>query len=152
MRRIAVAIGAVAVLAAGATAFAQTTGDERIYACVNNGDGTVRQVAGPDVACSKGWHKLSWSANQNAVPKTTTYAVHQPGTVDPGTTTTLTANCNDGDIATGGGYQALPDAVHIARNEPDIEGGLPIAWRVSAFNSSGFTQTINATAVCQHTE
>ena len=40
MRKLAVAVGAVTVLlVGGVVAFAQTTGDERIYACVNNGDG-----------------------------------------------------------------------------------------------------------------
>jgi hypothetical protein len=61
MRRLAVAVGAVAVLAVGGVAFAQTTGDERIYACVNGGDGAVRVQDGPDATCSRGWSPLSWS-------------------------------------------------------------------------------------------
>jgi hypothetical protein len=61
MRRLAVVVGAVAILGAGGVAFAQTTGDERIYACVNNGDGSVRVTAGPDAVCPKNWSPLSWS-------------------------------------------------------------------------------------------
>src|SRR3954452_3599866 len=73
MRRLAVAIGAVAVLAFGGAALAQTTGDERIYACVNNGDGAMKQVAGADAVCSKGWHQISWSAENAPAEDTTTY-------------------------------------------------------------------------------
>jgi hypothetical protein len=61
MRRLAVIVGAVAVLGAGGVAFAQTSGDERIYACVSNGDGSVRVKAGPDAVCPKNWSPLSWS-------------------------------------------------------------------------------------------
>jgi hypothetical protein len=61
MRRLAVAVGAVAVLAVGGVAFAQTTGDGRIYACVNDGDGAVRVQDGSDATCSRGWSPLSWS-------------------------------------------------------------------------------------------
>ena len=65
MRRVAIAVGAVALLAVGRVALAETTGNERIYACVNNGDGTMQAGGGSDIACAKGWHKLSWSAEQS---------------------------------------------------------------------------------------
>jgi hypothetical protein len=61
MRRLAVAIGAVAVLAAGGVAFAQTTGGERIYACVSDGDGAVRVQASSGATCPKNWSPLQWS-------------------------------------------------------------------------------------------
>jgi hypothetical protein len=61
MRRLAVAVGAVAVLMVGGVTFAQATGDDPIYACVNNGDGSVRVVASADTPCPKNFSPLQWS-------------------------------------------------------------------------------------------
>ena len=63
MRRILVGGGAVvALLASGAVAFgAIPSGDGKIYACYNNGDGTVRVKDDPATGCLKGWTALDWN-------------------------------------------------------------------------------------------
>src|SRR4051794_25500093 len=104
MRRLAVAIGAVAVLAFGGVALAQTTGDERIYACVNNGDGARKKVPGAAAVSSKGCHQI-WGPGENAPAEATTTYVKQRTVAIPDNVVAVSAaaRCNDGDVATGGG-------------------------------------------------
>ena len=154
MRKLAVAVGAVTVLlVGGVVAFAQTTGDERIYACVNNGDGTIRQVASATTACSKGWHKLSWSqenAPAETIPTTTTYRKEDSRTFFAGTEELVVVHCNDGDVATGGGFGTIAQTVVLKSSRP-IGSNPPNAWLIFASNEGG-TDTLNTYVVCQHTE
>jgi hypothetical protein len=80
MRRLAVAVGAVLVLAVGGVAWAAIpNGDGNIYACYNTGDGSVRVKDDPAKPCAKGWSPLKWTASQPQIPPpphipvTTTY-------------------------------------------------------------------------------
>ena len=100
-RRLAVAAGALAVLAVGGVAFGQTTGDERIYACVNNGDGAMRQVAGASSTCPKGWHKISWSSENAPAAVQKTYVVLESVTLTAQRQNIARAECRPGDVATG---------------------------------------------------
>ncbi len=146
MQRLAIAVGAVAVLAVGGVAFAQTSADERIYACVNNGDGTMRQVAGPDVACAKNWHKLSWSSESPPAP--TTYRRTGTAGVSVSGVNTAQAFCDDGDIATGGGYENAGRA-EVMFNEVLVSDSLePIGWQVTAFNGRASAVSITAEVLC----
>ena len=160
MRRFVLAMSAVAVLVIGGVAYAQTTGAEQIYACVSNGDGSIRQVAGADVACSKGWHKLNWSAGQAHIPVTTTYVVEQQGVIASQQIEGVTANCNSGDVVTGGGIRSRP---LIAENPGDLtvpqqpgnSGAInpPTGYTVVFFNrDANFSATVRTFAICQHTE
>jgi hypothetical protein len=159
MRRFAIAAGAVAVLTVGGVAFAQTTGDERIYACVNNGDGTIRQVAGPDVTCNKGSHPLSWSAENppsQHIPVTTTYKKSQTFQMPVGVGGSSQAvNCDDGDVATGGGFSGGGSVLELEQSLPLSTPGSasPNAWGV-AMGRKEFDQpwAFNIYVVCQHTE
>ena len=163
MRRLAVAVGAVTLLAVGGVAIAQTTGNERIYACVNNGDGAIRQVAGPDVACSKSSHQLSWSAENppaTTIPTTTTYIRRADQTINAGAAgASATAFCDSGDIATGGGYASFNPALQVRASQPYLpgnnpqDGDTPLGWLVNVHNTSTVeTPTVTAFAICQHTE
>jgi hypothetical protein len=133
-------------------AFAQTTGDERIYACVNNGDGTMRQVAGPDVACNKSSRNLSWSAEQPAIPTTTTYTRTQNGTVQANNGLLNIAYCDDpDDVVVSGGYEASPNPnLHIYITAPF--DSTPRGWRVGFANLTDLDRTVTTYVICRHAE
>jgi hypothetical protein len=154
------------LLAVGGVAVAQTTGDERIYACVNNGDGTIRQVAGPDSTCSKGWHSLSWSAENppaTVIPTTTTYIKRADRTLNAqAINASVDAFCDSGDIATGGGFQSFSTVLEVRESQPALESGQgsdpqdgdnPVGWHVNVHKTDTVeTPTFTAFAICQHTE
>jgi hypothetical protein len=158
MRRLIGAVAAIALLAVGGAAFAQTTGDERIYACVNNGDGTMRQVAGPNVACPRNWHTLSWSA-ENApaphIPVTTTYT--QVGSIlwDAGDVFgEAIIHCNGDDIAVSGGWSLGSATQFVEQSSPIFELGEPLdntGWQfvIREFGGAG---SAGVYVICQHTE
>jgi len=165
MRRLAVAIGAVAVLAFVGAALAQTTGDERIYACVNNGDGAMKQVAGADAVCSKGWHQISWSAENAPAEDTTTYVKQRTVAIpDNVVAVSAAARCNDEDVATGGGTKAGTSGLEIVDSRPaDVPGtdaGLVFdndGWEATGRKDTGagqqqFVGIFFVYVVCQHTE
>ena len=139
MRRLAVAVAATATLAVGGVALAQTTGDERIYACVNNGDGTMRQVAGPEVACAKNWHQISW-ASEN--PQTPTLDTYQRSTtrapMETQSTTDILIGCDPGDLVTGGGYWSETPILDIRQSSAD--GPTADNWLVRVTNPDPTTQ------------
>jgi hypothetical protein len=156
MRRLAVAVAAaVAVLAVGGVAVAQTTGDERIYACVNDGDGAMRQVAGPEVACKKGWHQLSWSSeNPQATPALNTYRVGEGLIVPesgPNDTGTIKAFCDEGDLVTSGGFNTVgfPGLeVRSSRIEWTLSEDDLLGWSVTAVNTRDTPAFLSAEVVC----
>jgi hypothetical protein len=149
MRRLAVAVAAVAVVAVGVgVAFAQTTGDERIYACVNNGDGAMRQVAGPNVQCNKGWHRISWASEQ---PSPASFATYQNKSdsrvVQPGGDSSALATCDEGDIVTGGGFETNSRLnFELSAANDDMNG-----WLVAASNPTAAEARIMSFVVCLDT-
>ena len=156
MRRLAVAVGAVAVLAAGGMAAFGATGDERIYACVNNGDGTMRQVAGASSTCSKGWHQISWSAeNAPATPALKSYVrAGGLGPIEPGDTETNHAACDEGDVATGGGFQKQHgvDIEASFMHPHPVSPGVDVNdWFVRAHNDEQVTLQFGAFVTCLDT-
>jgi hypothetical protein len=159
MRRLVVALGALAVLAVGGVALAQTTGNERIYACVNNGDGTIRQVAGADTACPKGWHNLSWSAENppaTTIPETTTYVIRGERTINAQAVGVgVDTFCNSGDVATGGGFESFSPVLEVRSSTPlpPHDGDDPNGWRVNVRKTDTVEEpTVSVFVVCQHTE
>ena len=124
MRRLAVAVGAVAVLALGGVAFAQTNGDERIYACVSNGDGAVRVHEDPEARCPRNWSPLSWASEQPVVPpppvvpQLKTYKNLAAAFTPAHEGNSLYPECDNGDYATGGGYAFARDDIDVKFNVP----------------------------------
>jgi len=147
-RRLAVAIGVVAVFAMGATAFAAIpNSDGNIYACYSNGDGSVRVQNDPAKPCSKNWSPLKWAATQPVAPTLSTY---QNGTLEtevpPHGTAVATAECDDGDIATGGGFMTAPELK--VRYETVSDSAQPTDWKVAMENEGAFERTFNAFVIC----
>ena len=160
MRRFVLAMSAVAVLVIGGVAYAQTSGADTIYACVNNGDGSIRQVASADTACPKGWHKLNWASAPAHIPVTTTYKKSETVTLDPDDDLGFAdIDCTGDDVATGGGY-ILGSSVtqSVERFEPITDpfsnDDTPTGWSVLVLESQRphVTGAFVAYAICQHTE
>jgi hypothetical protein len=154
MRRLAVVVGALVILAISAVVVqAATTGDERIYACVNNGDGTMRQVAGPEVTCPKGWHALSWSAeNPPASPALTTYEnAGDVVIVAAEGSGRATARCDEGDVATGGGYSTSTSTGIEVNGSSMITLFDNTGWQATAANTTTVNLAFRAFVVCLDT-
>jgi hypothetical protein len=131
---------------------AATTGDERIYACVNNGDGTMRQVAGPEVACSKGWHQISWSAENPSAAALTTY--ENAGDivfVQPDSSARATAKCDEGDVATGGGYSSSTPIGIEFNGSSMITLFDNTGWQATGHNTTAVNLAFRAFVVCLDT-
>jgi hypothetical protein len=67
------------------------------------------------------------------------------------TTSTLTASCNPGEKATGGGF-TLPastasNPISVGESRPDVTAGTPAAWVVTATAGSTFSPTSTVPAV-----
>jgi hypothetical protein len=163
MRRFAVAAGAVVVLALGGVVAqaAIPNADGNIYACYDNKSGAVRVQDDPAVPCAKGSTALHWSASQPHVPVTTTYVVRASGLVQPSgqpdSIIDVRANCNAGDVATGGGVFNVWDGL-VAQDEPGPTDnfGVPLSpptqWHGVFNNHASFGGVAIVHAVCQHTE
>jgi hypothetical protein len=152
-RWVAVLVVAGVGLAGGAVAFgAIPNADGNIYACYSNGDGTVRVKQDPAAPCAKGWSALKWTAGQAQVPVTTTYRKFEEAVVPAGEDELFELACNDGDVATGGGFGWVPfDAFEVAVSRPTNTAGVPDGWLVAVRNVGGLNEA-TAYVVCQHSE
>jgi hypothetical protein len=149
-RRLAVAVGVVTLLAMAATAYAAIPNDDgNIYACYSNGDGSVRVHEDPAKVCPKRWSPLKWSAGQPDVPVTTTYRKAAQTSVDSGFGKQVEVPCEEGDVATGGGF-SVTSVFDVLTSAPSIDAD---GWVVDVVNSrAADARTFNAYVVCQHTE
>jgi hypothetical protein len=161
MRRLAVAVGAVLVLAVGGVAWAAIpNGDGNIYACYNTGDGSVRVKDDPAKPCAKGWSPLKWTASQPQIPPpphipvTTTYRLRSENQIEPNGGGLFELPCRDGDVAAGGGFYAPSPGLRVFISAPRGPGdeSLPTSWQVGADNAGPNGGSIAAFVVCQHTE
>jgi hypothetical protein len=152
---VAVALGAVAVLALGsAVAFgAIPNGDGNIYACYSNGDGSIRVHDDPSTPCAKGWSPLHWAAAQPSIP-TTTIRLHNAATfkLEGPEVKRDQEMCNSGDIAITGGY-TTDGGVRVDESQPVTnKAGDPIGWEFVLANFTGEDRFVTISVVCQHTE
>jgi len=61
----------------------------------------------------------------------------------------LAVFCDDGDIATGGGFNGLSFGMEVFTNEPIVTDSIsPTGWRVSSQNTGNKDLTITAYVVC----
>ena len=114
----------------------------------------------PTKPCPKNWSSLKWTAGQPDVPVTTTYKKREDGLLGVDVdTVTLSAECDEGDVATGGGFDGsanvtaersgpLPDSVLVE--------GPPIGWEVDLVKIDSSLATgsplVRVWVICQHTE
>ena len=152
-RRLAVAVGVVALLAMGATAYAAIPNDDgNIYACYSNGDGSVRVHQDPAKVCPKNWSPLKWPSGQADVPVTTTYRKIKQFALTADELVNESVDCDDGDVATGGGF-STPTSSPIPRvSAQRVEDGLPVGWSVFLDNRGLAVNASTVSVICQHTE
>jgi hypothetical protein len=80
--------------------------------------------------------------------------VRTGNTISTNGTVSTPANCNAGEVATGGGALSIGNnggepAIRSSRPEPDTAGATPTGWRTTVVNSAGTgTITVTAYAVC----
>ena len=155
MRRLAVVVGALVILTISAVVVqAATTGDERIYACVNNGDGSMRQVASASSTCPKGWHQISWSAENAPAQSISTYVKTDSDVIETGDSIGfLAVLCNDGDVATGGGY-IIHESVKVINDAPEFGGpsvnDVAVGWNVEVVVTPPQSSAFAVYANCLH--
>ena len=153
MRRLAVAVGAVLVLVVGGVAWAAIpNADGNIYACYSTGDGSVRVKDDPAKPCAKGWAPLSWTAGQPDVPVTTTYRVQRNVNVPANGGGGAVVECNDGDVATGGGHAMLLGSSGYADQSFPPGSTPPDSWLLHVINTTDNDTQAALFVVCQHTE
>ena len=127
-RRLAVAVGVMALLAMGATAYAAIPNEDgNIYACYSNGDGAVRVHQDPAKVCPKNWSPLEWSAAPADVPVTTTYRKNKEFVLTADELVAESVDCDDGDVATGGGF-STPTSSPIPRTSAPLIGDGFASW------------------------
>jgi hypothetical protein len=155
MRRLAVAVGAVLVLAVGGVAWAAIpNADGNIYACYNTGDGSIRVKDDPAKACAKGWAPLQWTAGQAHVPVTTTY--RKFGSIEFAAGSTIgfsNVECNEGDTVVSGGFILGSNTQSVVRSEPETGFNTPgrEGWTTQVREPAPPGAAV-AIAICQHTE
>jgi hypothetical protein len=148
MRRLAVIVGAVAVLVVGAGVAQAVIPDAegQVHVCYDK-SGDVRVVE-EGIACEKGETALSLTSQVQA-PRI--YVVNGNITsIEPGESGAATALCNQGDVATGGGFfnNAQPDFKIISSSVFALPGGTQYGWRVTAYNLAQASGGVQATATC----
>ena len=161
MRRLALVVGVVALGVGGVAYAAIPSGDGNIYACYNNGDGSVRVQNDPTKPCAKNWSPLKWAAEQPdvpAVPVTTTYRKQVNADVEPGDSLILSVFCDEGDVATGGGFftPQFPTNISARISRPSGDNPTSIGWQAVFFHETGGPTNaptgVTVNVVCQHTE
>lgn len=161
MRRLVVATAAVLVLAVGGVAWAAIpNADGNIYACYSTGNGEVRVQDDPAKPCPKSWSPLNWTAGQPDVPVTRTYVRLNQQRPSDKEIYKIDVFCDDGDVATGGGYDTETTLAFYGGPVVRVFGSSPLVnsaigaygWRVT-FQSDFVVETIvNTWVICQHTE
>lgn len=139
-RIAAIAALVIAALVGGAVAFGAIPADDgKIYACYSNGDGSVRVQSDPAKPCPKGWTPLNWTANPPAPPTLKTYENTKQITLAPDQTTSVKIACDEGDFATGGGWQHNGVDVFINGGTPTNH---PTEWLLGVQNESSTSERV----------
>jgi hypothetical protein len=137
MRRLGVIAGAVTVLVLGAAAVQAAIPDEDgyTYICVNTSSGAI-MAREKGAGCPKNSTASRLVANQHAIPVTTYYTSSHTAVIPPfgmGNAATVTAFCNEGDEATGGGYfkpQLIVGIEEQSSRPVDANSEHPAGWSV----------------------
>jgi hypothetical protein len=137
MRRIAIGLGAVAVLGVGAAIATGAIPDEdgNFYACVTKTSGTIRMIE-KGATCRSSETKVSWAADQPVLDSYKATAFNDTDENDLPLVQAL-AQCDAGDIVTGGGFGISggpfdQSDIAVSRSEPGEFQGRQ-EWAVTAF-------------------
>ena len=165
LRRTSLAAGAGALAASGAAvAFAAIPSQSgEITACYGKVTGLIRVIdSEAGQKCTNLERPLNWNQQGQpgpvgpAGPSGATHVVARrgtPTTLQPNEGGSSTAKCHSGEVATGGGYDALFLKVEFSGPTPNAaEGETPDGWTVFAGNtlSDRFpgSHTLTAFALC----
>ena len=153
-RKATVAVTTAAALAAiggvSVAVGAIPNSDGNIYACVNDGNGTVRVQQDPAQPCKRNWSPLNW---QQTAPTPRAYVAFErsrvAGTVagEDNNVGFLEVACDEGDIATGGGYSA-GDGISFTRSASTTGAR---GWMVTARNTNEFSREVSVLVNCLDT-
>jgi hypothetical protein len=148
MKRFALALAALAVLAAGGVAYATIPdGQGVIHACYKTTGGQLRVI--DSGSCSGSEKALSWRQSGAALgfyTRRITDAVPAQQALEGPIT------CDAGDLATGGGMTLLGSDLRISADEPwsDVPGGSSSGWQFEVSNPGTSPEDVRVTVVCVH--
>jgi hypothetical protein len=161
-------VGGAAVAVSGGVAWAAIPdGSGQIHGCYKNGNGDLR-VIDPSAggACKASESPLAWSQTGPAGPPGAAGATHVTirtftATLPAAGSSTFTALCNPGEVATGGGWRmdgpvpSGPPPVTVLGTVPQSSapepsaGETPIGWKVvGAASQDGAPHDVTAFATC----
>lgn len=154
------------VVALGGVAYATIPdGNGVIHGCYDR-SGSLKLIdTGAGQSCPKGYTALSWNQSGPQGPAGANGVTHVVVRASAAiillanTGFDVTANCNPGEIATGGGEHSLgqgnPGLVSIFRSQPTLNGAPDLAsgatangWRVDAVNNSPYDTELQAYVMC----
>jgi hypothetical protein len=136
-----------------ATVVTAATGAEATVLCgkLNSATGHVRDGSSLHVRSACKTSEVQLDAAALGLQVLGTLAVRMGNAVSTSGSLSTPANCNSGEVATGGGLIGTAAdggeiAVRSSRPQPETAGATPTGWRVSAGNLNVPTGTITATA------
>jgi hypothetical protein len=152
-RFIAVVLLAMMLVVGATWAWAQN-GNEVIHACVHKQTGITRIVSDASecnetVEVHKWWNQVGLEGPQGPPGVIRFYTRTFEDTFNPTSQVYMTAYCEEGDVATGGGYYNLAGRINIYREEPVEDlGGVPRAWAVGGQNPDPIERALEVHVVC----
>jgi hypothetical protein len=163
MRRLAVAVAAIAVLAIGAAVVqaAIPDADGYTYICVNKANGAMSAREKGD-GCKNNEKASRVVSTQAAIPNITTYVKQKTVAIPQGVVAVTTVvRCDTGDVATGGGTREGTSGVGVTDSRPADTPGSDSGtvfdndgWEAKGTKAPGqppFTGIFFIYVVCQHT-
>jgi len=154
MRYLILAIAVLLTVGAGIAVADPGDDGTVINACAMDNNGQLRIVDGPD-DCNKSEYLVSWNIQGDPGLPLTTYWVESPIVDVPyaevgeiAGRAVVTAECDPGDVLTGGGFNKNPNPdLQILISRPwqgPVQG-----WFVDAVNfSTSFSESLQAYVVC----
>jgi hypothetical protein len=92
-----------------------------------------------------------FQVNVALVTPATTVRSNSTNIAGGGGTGTVNANCNAGEVCTGGGCDIPTISVNLTQSRPNPTTGTPTGWSCGATNNAGASRTLTAYAVCRET-
>jgi hypothetical protein len=110
-----------------------------------NGVNGTNGTGGTNAAATVTVRTVNRALNETCTP------IAPPTFFNCATTSTLTASCNPGEKATGGGFTApastASNPISVGESRPNVDAGTPTGWQVTATAGSTFSPTSTVPAV-----